>query len=237
MIKAILFDKDGTLFDFQKTWGPFGVRVVEQLAMGEPTLTRALANAIGVDLVRATYKPDSPVIAGTPEDVVRLLMPHLERWKPAQLLEWIDREAQSVGTKGLAAASFDLEGLLNRLLNLGYGLGVATNDSRDGAIANLTDAGVERHFEFVAGYDCVPAPKPAPDMILAFAKAMKLPPSAIAMVGDSLHDLHAARAAGCGAAIGVLTGVAGEQVLAPAADAILPNIDALPNWLLSRNAA
>ncbi|MCI4665750.1 MAG: HAD family hydrolase [Neomegalonema sp.] len=232
-IRAILFDKDGTLFDFEKTWGPFGVRVVEQLAAGEPELTRALAGAIGVDLAKATYAKDSPVIAGSPVDVVAALLPHLPRWRPEQLVEWLDREAQSVGTDGLHPASADLGALLSRLAEGGFALGVATNDSLAAAEQNLADADVRQHFDAVFGYDSVANAKPASDMILAFAAALHIPPSAIAMIGDSLHDLHAARAAGCGVAIGVLTGLATEATLAPVADAVLPSIDALPEWFSS----
>jgi phosphoglycolate phosphatase len=50
------------------------------------------------------------------------------------------------------------------------------------------------------------------------------------MIGDSLHDLHAGRAAGM-AVMGVLTGPATEAELAPHADVVLPSIAALPAWL------
>jgi phosphoglycolate phosphatase len=50
------------------------------------------------------------------------------------------------------------------------------------------------------------------------------------MVGDSLHDLRAGRAAGM-TTIGVLTGVAGAEELSPSADLILPDIGHLPAWL------
>jgi phosphoglycolate phosphatase len=50
------------------------------------------------------------------------------------------------------------------------------------------------------------------------------------MVGDSLHDLDAARRAGM-AAVGVLTGTAIHEVLEPLADIVLPDITHLPAWL------
>jgi phosphoglycolate phosphatase len=50
------------------------------------------------------------------------------------------------------------------------------------------------------------------------------------MVGDSLHDLRAARAAGM-RAVAVLTGPARAADLAPWADAVLPDIGALAGWL------
>ena len=56
----------------------------------------------------------------------------------------------------------------------------------------------------------------------------------VAMVGDSTHDLHAGRAAGM-TTIGVLTGPATEETLAPFADAVLPDISHLPAWLNARD--
>jgi phosphoglycolate phosphatase len=34
-IRAVLFDKDGTLVDFQRTWGPATDRVLQTLAAGD----------------------------------------------------------------------------------------------------------------------------------------------------------------------------------------------------------
>jgi phosphoglycolate phosphatase len=50
------------------------------------------------------------------------------------------------------------------------------------------------------------------------------------MVGDSLHDLHAGRAAGM-RTVAVLTGMASHADLAPHADLVLPHIGHLPDWL------
>ena len=65
---------------------------------------------------------------------------------------------------------------------------------------------------------------------LAFAAHIGVEPCRIAMVGDSLHDLQAGRAAGM-TTIGVLTGLAEADALAPMADVILPDIGHIPEWL------
>jgi phosphoglycolate phosphatase len=53
------------------------------------------------------------------------------------------------------------------------------------------------------------------------------------MVGDSLHDLAAARTAGM-AGVGVLTGIAGRETLEAAADVVLGSVAELPDWIASR---
>jgi phosphoglycolate phosphatase len=61
---------------------------------------------------------------------------------------------------------------------------------------------------------------------------MDLAPDRIAMIGDSTHDLVAGRAAGM-ITVGVLTGPATREDLAPHATVVLPDIGHLPAWLAS----
>ena len=65
---------------------------------------------------------------------------------------------------------------------------------------------------------------------LAFARLGEVDRSRIVMVGDSTHDLIAGRSAGM-QTVAVLTGLAEAAVLAPYADAVLPDIGHLPAWL------
>jgi phosphoglycolate phosphatase len=124
-----------------------------------------------------------------------------------------------------------LEGLRAR----GLVLGVATNDSEAPARAHLAAAGVTEMFDFIAGYDSGHGAKPAAGQLLAFADAVDLPPAQIVMVGDSTHDLRAGRAAGM-RTIGVLTGMARAQALAPLADVVLRDIGEIPAWLDAQTA-
>lgn len=113
---------------------------------------------------------------------------------------------------------------------------MATNDAIAPARAHLSDAGIDGLFDFIAGSDSGHGAKPEPGQMLAFAAASGLAPYRIAMVGDSAHDLHAGRAAGM-ICVGVLTGMAGPDTLAPLADVVLPDIGHLPAWLDGRAAA
>ena len=90
--------------------------------------------------------------------------------------------------------------------------------------------GLEDLLGFVAAYDSGFGAKPDAAPVLAFAAAAKVPPAEIAVVGDTVHDLTAARAAGA-VAVGVLTGPTGAGALAPHADVLLPSVSALPAWL------
>jgi len=67
-------------------------------------------------------------------------------------------------------------------------------------------------------------------MVLAFADFLGAPPSRIVMVGDSVHDLTAARTAGA-VAVAVLSGPAERSALERHADYVIDHIGALPGLL------
>ena len=225
MIAGLLFDKDGTLFDFNASWSAWASNTISDLSEGNAARKSALAHAIGFDLEARRFFPDSGAIAGTLSWIVDQMAPHVSMSRPA--LETYLIEATSVAPMVPAVA---LKPLMAEFRRRGLRIGVATNDAEASARAHLTEAGIVEDFHFIAGYDSGFGAKPEPGMILAFAEQMNLSPTQVLMVGDSTHDLSAGRAAGA-QTLGVLTGPATEADLALWADAILPDIGAIPDWL------
>lgn len=223
---AILFDKDGTLFDFAGTWNTWAARVIHDLADGDDTRRQRLADAARYDLERDTFWPDSPIIAGTAREAVDALATAL----PDRPLATIDAVLSHHATNVPLVEATPLAPMLDNLVGRGLALGVMTNDTEDAARAHLDAAGVLDRFRFVAGFDSGFGAKPEPDPLLAFCRAVDVAPARAVMVGDSTHDLIAGRAAGM-ITVGVLTGMAPPAVLEPHADAILPDIGHLPAWL------
>jgi phosphoglycolate phosphatase len=224
---GILFDKDGTLFDFNATWVAWVEALIARWGGSDADLRSKLAAAVGFDLTARAFHQSSVVIAGTPEDVAEALAPVLNR-PAAPLVGLLNAEA----AQAPMAEAVPLLPLLNGFRAQGLKLGVATNDAEAPARAHLDAAGVTALFDFIAGSDSGHGGKPAPGMCLGFTAATGLAPARVVMVGDSTHDLAAGRAAGM-QTVGVLTGLAGAEVLAPLADVILPDIGALPSWLAS----
>ncbi len=228
-LRAVLFDKDGTLFDFQATWGAWSRGMIEAESEGDPWVARRLADALGYDLATSRFRPDSVAIASTTATVAEILRPLLPR--PVAHDDLVARmNARAEDAPQVEAAP--LREVLGRLKGMGLRLGVATNDGEAPARAHLR--GVLDLLDFVAGYDSGWGGKPAPGQLLAFAEAVGVEPGACAMVGDSLHDLAAARAAGM-VGVGVLTGPALREALAPAAEAVLGSVAELPGWVERRN--
>jgi phosphoglycolate phosphatase len=223
-IRGVLFDKDGTLFGFQESWAPPFAGLLADLSGGDAALAERLARAAGYDRGAAAFEPHSVVIAGTLQEVAGVLAPHL----PGRSTGAVAARLEVWATGATMAPVTELGAFADGLRAAGLLLGVATNDSESAARAHL--AAHLHRFDYIAGYDSGHGAKPGPGMIAAFCRAVSLAPAQVAMVGDSLHDLAAARAAGV-AAVAVLTGVAGRETLAPHADVVLESIRDLPRWL------
>lgn len=227
MIDGVIFDKDGTLFDFRRSWGAWANGFLRGLAP-DPAQAAHLGYVIGYDLSTGNFAPTSPVIADTAAGIAAALAPHL----PGHSVLAITQRINAAAALAPMAEAVPLIPLLSGMRAKGLRIGLATNDSEVPARAHLAAHGITGLFDFIAGYDSGHGPKPGPGMCLAFARHTGLEPARIAMVGDSAHDLHAGRAAGM-VCIGVLTGIAIEADLRPHADVVLADIGALPAWLSS----
>jgi phosphoglycolate phosphatase len=227
---GILFDKDGTLLDFEATWLPVLRAFARDLTRGDEDAAEAMLAMGGFDPATGRFRAGSAIAAGTSVDVARLWYPTLDGDALAVIVAHADESFRlgaiehSVALPGVAAT-------LAELAELGHVMGVATNDGTATAAESLEAIGLADFFSSVFGYDAVAHPKPAPDMVLAFAAEAGVIPADIVVVGDNAHDLLMARSAGAGAAIGVLSGNGAANDLAPFADAILESICDLPAWL------
>ena len=235
-IKGILFDKDGTLLDFEATWRGFVRDVLEDLAPGDAALQTRLGEAAGFHPASGRFVPGSALVAGSTAEVARIWAALLPDRCARTLEADANARAERALAGGPAAAVADLPGFLDGLRARGCALGVATHDSEGAARAHMAALGALDRFDFIAGYDSGHGLKPGPGMVRAFCAAAGLAPGAVAMVGDSLHDLGAGRSAGAGLVVGVLTGPAGRADLAPHADIVLASIAELPAALDRRTA-
>lgn len=228
--KGVLFDKDGTLFDFRGTWDVWAAGFLPKLCGGDEDLLRELVHALRFDLEKQEFQSNSIAIAGSNHEISQVIARVLKR----KDVDQVEHElAESAAVAPLAPA-VDLTPFLKGLKDSGYKLGVMTNDAEAVAEAHLGAAGVRDLFDFVCGFDSGFGAKPDPEPLLAFCRHVQVDPFHTVMLGDSTHDLQAARAAGM-AAVGVLTGVARAAELAPHADAVLADIGELPTWLIEKS--
>lgn len=233
-MRGLLFDKDGTLIDFEASWAPLYRTLTLQLCEGNEELAAAMLVTGGLHPEHGTFRSGSVLAAGNARDIAIF-------WFPSLLGAELDAMVARIDQVFFDNAGFSvpLPGVpetIAALSDAGWAMGVATSDGTAGTRAALSALGLERQLPHVFGYDAVARPKPAPDSVFAFAAATGLQPGEIAVIGDNPHDLEMARSAGA-VAVGVLSGNSGRDDFGTLADAVLDSVCDLPEWLAERASA
>jgi phosphoglycolate phosphatase len=86
---------------------------------------------------------------------------------------------------------------LTRLREQCFPLACVTNKSQRFTLPLLDMVGLARYFEHVVCGDTLARKKPDPAPLLHACDALKIAPRDMLMIGDSVNDTEAARAAGC----------------------------------------
>ncbi len=229
----VVFDKDGTLIDFEFMWGRLTVAWVNRLTAdtGDEALRQELYRSLGYDLQRQRTEPQSPLAIATTGQMLTIAAAVLYRHG----IPWPEAEerAQSAfrqTTADLPLADLirptgDVAGLLERLQGVGVRVAVITTDHRAETEETLRILGLAHLVDhLVCGDDGLP-PKPAPDTLLATCERLGVEPARTAVVGDTVADLLMAQRAGAGLKVAVLTGAGDPALLATHADVVLRSID------------
>ncbi|MCY4259229.1 MAG: HAD family hydrolase [Rhodobacteraceae bacterium] len=228
---AILFDKDGTLFDFDRSWFDWAVTMLRHLARGDDDHAARVAETLGIDWHNQRFHPWCRMIHGLPNEFLDILAAEFSGWDHDTINTYLFESSR----KAKMIAYFPLHPLLDFLRNSGFVLGLATNDFGQVAREQLHDHRIDHLFAYIAGSDSGYGSKPDPGMLIEFSRQSGIPPAEIAMVGDTTIDMLAARAAGM-QAVAVENGLQPASELARYADHSLASIADLPAWLTIENS-
>ena len=230
-IDLVIFDKDGTLIDFDAMWGPWVVELARRLeTLTGRTLADGLFAALGFDATTGRTIAGGP-LAATPMARLRELTVELliragigdDEARAAVAGAWEPPDPVS-----LARPVAELRPLFEAIRAGGRRrLAVATSDDRRPTELTLAGLGVADLVDALACADDGIRVKPAPEMVWTLCRTLGVEPARAAVVGDSPADLAMARAAGAGLVVGVLSGVGGRADLEPYADLILDSVEDL----------
>lgn len=228
-IAGILFDKDGTLLDYDASWLPVNRELAQIAAEGDAALADHLLSACGMDPVTGHIVPDSLLAAGNTRQISEGLVAAGSKMDVTELTVRLD--ALFSHAADFSAPVTDLAALFRRLHERGYKLGVASSDNERSIRQTAHRFGFSDYLDFVAGYDSGFGTKPEPGMVLGFCRATGLLPFQVAVVGDNNHDLHMGQNAGAGLNVAVLTGTGSRESLGLASDYCLNDITELEGLL------
>ncbi|MBB3656390.1 phosphoglycolate phosphatase [Rhizobium sp. BK650] len=221
-IRGILFDKDGTLLDYDESWLPVNRELARIAAEGDAALADDLLAQCGMDPVTGHIVPDSLLAAGNTRQIAEGLVAAGSRVDVIELTIKLDNLFANAAEFSVPVT--DLAAFFERLHKSGFKLGIASSDNERSIRQTAQRFGISQYVDYIAGYDSGFGSKPEPGMVLGFCAATGLAPEEVAMVGDNNHDLHMGRNAKVGLTIAVLTGTGSLESLSAAADHVLDDI-------------
>ena len=183
-VKAVMIDLDGTLADTIPDLAEAANMMLREL--GRPGLERELIRTF--------------VGKGIPKLVERARAGNLEGSVPAELLARAlpiyERCYAEVNGKHTVIFPGVSEGL-RTLRAMQLPLACVTNKAERFTLALLEHLQLARCFEQVIAGDTLPQKKPDPQPLLHACRGFGIAPADMLMIGDSVNDVEAARAAGC----------------------------------------
>lgn len=214
-VQAVFIDLDGTLLD----------------TIGDLTVA---ANAMLNDFGRPGISEET--VAGyVGRGIQRLVERCFDDAAPADALE-VFRSHYAL-SNGTAARVYPgvIEGL-QAMRAKGLRLACITNKAAAFTLPLLAARNLAAYFEIVVSGDSLPRAKPDPLPLLHVCQHFGIAPSAALMLGDSLNDVLAARAAGCPVVCVPYGYHGGQPVKAADCDAIVPSLAAAAQLIASLSA-
>ena len=181
--EMILIDVDGTLVDSVPDLAYCVDEMMQQLGMpvhGDAKVREWVGNGVERLVRRALIGQ----LDGEPDDAL------FERAYPI----FLDLYAENTSKRSILYPGV-VEGL-DYMQAAGYKLGCVTNKAAQFTIPLLKDLGIYDRFGIVVSGDTLPKKKPDPMPLLHVAQHFGVEPANAMMLGDSVSDVKAARAAG-----------------------------------------
>jgi len=223
-IRGIIFDKDGTLFDIQRSWSEWANVFVTKFSEKHDLEIKKLAEAINFDLASCKFLKESIFVHGSVDEVVGAISRIFPEIKKTAIHTGLFENSSDAKQVPLT----DLHKLFSSLNTMTFGL--VTNDSENNAVNHLKQHNLTKYFDMIIGYDSGFGSKPESGQLEAFLRKTTLLPQEVLMIGDSIYDLVAANKIGM-PCLGVLSGTADENDLSAHTPFLIESIDKLEEWL------
>ncbi|MGC4046553.1 MAG: HAD-IA family hydrolase [Armatimonas sp.] len=204
--RALLFDLDGTLTD--------------SIGLIVHCYQATVRKFLGIEL---TYEDVVPVIGRSLLELYQELSP--EHWE--SMVAFYRETYAALADEWVTI----YPGISEMMAALTLPVGVVTSKGADSAVPVLTRFGLIEGLATLVTFEDTTRHKPEPAPLLFAAERLCLSPTDCWYIGDSTHDMKAARAAGM-RAIGALWGPSSREELAPLADDLLENPAMLGKMLL-----
>ncbi|BBK29023.1 HAD family hydrolase [Staphylococcus arlettae] len=219
-MKWILFDKDGTLIHFDRSWMKIGLQLVDDFmtqyesAIGDVTEAYKRLGIVNNEIQQGTV-----MASGSLDEIINafdnLAGQDVSSWAQQRSQTLVDqRVPENVWVEGV-------DQTVKALHQKGYKLGIVTSDTKKGVEQFLTDTNMHKYFDVVISTEANAVEKPNPEVLKPLFDNYDVDSSDVMIVGDTANDIKTGKNAQLGLSVAVLTGVDIKETFTEA-DYILP---------------
>lgn len=238
---AVLFDKDGTLFDFMQLWGSWAEHMLQQieqyLQSSGHTFTGDREHVFGTRYdaqgLLNDYDRLGPLAMASVEESTAILAWQLYAagtpWDQAiaRIRQFSELAMQSIEKERPVQPLPGLLPFLEQCVSAQLPLAVVTADWTSEAVKHLRWSELDSYFDYVIGSDQVQQSKPAPDLVYLACEQLGISPAHIVLIGDSNADMQMGKHANVACCVGISSSVTSAQTELPDADLVITHYDQL----------
>lgn len=226
MVEAIIFDKDGTLIDFDSFWLNVTIHVIKNILKKldrEDVLQEELFNSVGVK--NGVVDKDGILCKGTYEQIAIAFNSVFKRYGYDTIDEQfiVDEYSRSFDKGEIKPICENIKDILIRLKENNIKLAVVTTDNYETTCKCLKKLEIFDLFEKVYTDDGVLPVKPDPYCAIDFSILTGIERNKIMMVGDTMTDVCFAKNAGISVTVVGATSEEDKQLI-DCSDAAIPDV-------------
>ncbi|MDY4609508.1 MAG: HAD family hydrolase [Sphaerochaetaceae bacterium] len=232
-LKGVIFDKDGTLFNYRLVWRDVLSSTVSAVltALGKedtPQLHDSFLSLLGI--TPTGVNPHGLVFTHNHCKTFLKMFGFCVRHRinlfiVPMLYKKALRNTQKQISRTLESMDFAPQiALFTRLKDHGYRIGIITSDTAESCEVFLSHMGLASLVDFIATRDHEVKRKPHPEAFHEFCRMTGLSPGQVAVVGDTDTDMLFARRGKAGYIVAVLSGSNDVPKLTRLSDVVYPDI-------------
>ncbi len=236
-IRGILFDKDGTLFNYGEVWGSVIDNMLRTtIPMNKLTdeekerCLHSFEVVIGVDKDGNNY-PEGILFRhnNIPSAIIRLVATsikyRLNIYKVTKaFLNLMKRSDYGIDEKIKQMNFSNVKSVFRACKNRGMIIGIVTNDITSSTKLFIERMGVEDLISYIRCGDSDCKKKPNAEAIRQFCEEYEISEDEVAVVGDTIIDMEFAKNGKVGYSVALLTGSGDKEALQKLSNVIYPEL-------------